>query len=154
GRVEMDGVRQFKSLAERNVGLVPVRDVGLDRGRLCYYYTMPLADDVKGNATIRDPGDYEPMTLRKCWEMHRPLPTDRVLAIALHVLPSLHALHEAGFVHRDVKPGNIVMVEGTWRLCDVGLLDRRDRIRCNSGTPGFLPPEGAIDRRADVYAIG
>src|SRR5262249_4273659 len=53
GRVEMDGIQRYRGLADNHTGLVPVRDVALDSGRRCYYYTMPLADDVRGKAVVR-----------------------------------------------------------------------------------------------------
>jgi DNA-directed RNA polymerase specialized sigma24 family protein len=115
---------------------------------------MPLADDVQGKAILRDADDYEAMTLQRCCVMHRPLPLDRVIAVGLNILPSLHALHEAGFIHRDVKPPNVVLIGGLWKLCDMGLVARRDQIAGNSGTPWFMPPEGVKDRRADLYAFG
>jgi RNA polymerase sigma-70 factor, ECF subfamily len=153
GTIEMGGIRLYKTLAENHTGLIPVNEFGHVPSS-CYFYTMPLADDVRGKAIVREADEYEAMTLQRCCDMHRPLPIDRALAVALHLLPSLHALHEAGFVHRDVKPGNVVLVGGTWKLCDMGLLARRDQIIGNSGTTWFMPPEGVKDRRADLYAFG
>jgi carbon storage regulator CsrA len=153
GYIEMKGIRSYMSLAETHLGLVPVEAIGRIHGQ-CYYYTMPLADDVQGKAVVREADEYEPMTLHRYRELHRPLPIDRILGVALHLLPSMYALHEAGLVHRDVKPANVVLVRGTWKLCDMGLTERRDKIVVNSGTRFFMPPEGVKDRRADLYAFG
>jgi serine/threonine protein kinase len=153
GRMELEGVRRYKMVADRQDGLVPIQEVGSIPGK-GFYYTMPLADDVSGWAVVRDAAEYEAMTLQRYCEMHRPLPIDRVLSVALQLLPSLHALHEAGLVHRDIKPANIVRIEGAWKCCDVGLVARRDEIASNCGTHGFVPPEGVRDRRADLFALG
>jgi RNA polymerase sigma factor (sigma-70 family) len=153
GAIEREGVRRYKTLANSHPGLVPINDFG-EVENLCYYYAMPLADDVKGLAPLRDPDQYEPLTLDQYWKLHKPLPLDKVLTVARHLLRALQDLHEAGLVHRDVKPGNVVMMDGVWKLTDVSLLIRRDEIRGNSGTPWFVPPEGNKDRRADLYALG
>jgi WD40 repeat protein/serine/threonine protein kinase len=79
-----------------------------------------------------------------------------------------HALHEAGVVHRDIKPGNVVVdASGSQAvLMDLGLAQLADdvegrltRTRQFVGTLRYASPEqvlsaGALDRRSDVYSLG
>jgi len=96
----------------------------------------------------------------------RRLPVDEVLDIARQVAQALCEAHQLGFVHRDVKPNNI-MVErlpgGTRfvRILDFGFVHTLGRDRDPNrfeGTVGYSAPEqltgAAIDHRADIYALG
>ncbi len=105
-----------------------------------YYYVMPLADDAKGSATVRLPEQYEPMTLERHLERRGLLPIDEVLRIAQDLLSALSRLHDAGGVHCDVKPANVLMMQGAWVLGDPGLMCASDSPSFECGTPGFWPP--------------
>jgi len=91
-----------------------------------------------------------------------------VVSLLRQTAEAAHALHEAGVVHRDIKPGNIMLTaDGTHAiLMDLGvaqLADEADgrltRTRQFVGTLRYASPEqvlaaGALDRRSDVYALG
>ncbi|MEV6112697.1 serine/threonine-protein kinase [Streptomyces sp. NPDC052109] len=96
-----------------------------------------------------------------------PLPVDHALALTAEAARAAAALHEAGIVHRDIKPTNVLLhtaPDGTRRvlLADLGLaksLAQASVLTLAAGSAGYQPPEQAepgagIDERADVYSLG
>lgn len=91
------------------------------------------------------------------------LPENEVLSIASQVAAGLQAAKQAGMIHRDVKPGNILIdQDGRARLLDFGLAlitqDGRAQAEEVWATPYYVPPEalerGIEDFRSDIYAFG
>ena len=94
-----------------------------------------------------------------------PLPTEEVLRVGIQAATGLAAAHAQGLVHRDVKPANIMLEEGTGRvkLTDFGLAHAADDASVTmtwqvSGTPSFMSPEQArgerVDARGDLFSLG
>ncbi len=106
-----------------------------------------------GNARL-DVDNYTPHTLRADLAKGR-LPAAKVLEIGLALSEALSHLHSNGLVHRgDVKPSNVIFVNGRPKLADIGLVtDASDQ--CSIvGTEGYLPPEGPGTPQADIFALG
>jgi serine/threonine-protein kinase len=95
------------------------------------------------------------------------LPPDEATKVVLQVTHGLKHAHEQGFIHRDIKPDNmIVSREGVAKILDMGLsknIDETQTFRTVTGmalgTPHYIAPEQAraekgIDGRADIYSLG
>ncbi len=93
-----------------------------------------------------------------------PLPPDAVARLGRQVADALTAAHEVGMVHRDIKPGNVLLGEGgVVKVTDFGIARAVDDVTITSagmmaGTPAYLAPEVArgadADFRSDVYSLG
>src|SRR5918995_4880018 len=96
-----------------------------------------------------------------------PLPLDEAVRITRDVADALSFAHGQGVVHRDIKPGNILLAEGHAVVADFGIAgalstaggDRLTESGLLLGTPAYMSPEQAggqpdVDARADIYALG
>jgi uncharacterized repeat protein (TIGR03803 family) len=105
-----------------------------------------------------------------------PLPASEVLRIAIQIAEALDYAHRQGVIHRDLKPGNIMLTARGAKLVDFGLArwrdaddpaagtggESRDPSRTQAGavlgTPQYMAPEqiarGKVDARADIFALG
>ena len=95
-----------------------------------------------------------------------PMPLGAALRMLAQCADGLQAIHEAGMVHRDIKPQNIFLDDhGRAKLGDLGLArhadgdDRMTMTGVGMGTPAFMSPEQAegaadLDIRSDIHALG
>lgn len=134
----------------RHPHLLDIQHVGRTADAL--FYLMDPADDVSGKPAANDPS-YRPATLGLRLEQGA-LPADECLRCARQLAAGLAHLHTAGMVHRDVKPSNCLFVGRELKLADFGLLTVASSQLSRLGTVRYMPPDGRMDLRADVYAAG
>jgi eukaryotic-like serine/threonine-protein kinase len=97
-------------------------------------------------------------------ERDKILPATKVLHIVAQTAQALHAAHQAGLVHRDIKPGNLLITpDGTVKITDFGIARLADQVPLTAtgqvmGTVQYLAPEQAGGKPAspltDVYSLG
>ncbi len=130
--------------------ILPLYDSGDAAGFL--FYVMPF---VEGES------------LRNRLDRERQLPVDDAVRIAREVADALAYAHSHDVVHRDIKPGNILLESGHAVVADFGIAraitsaggDRLTGTGLAVGTPVYMSPEQAagdsqIDGRSDIYALG
>ncbi len=130
--------------------ILPLHDSGEAEGLL--YYVMPYA---------------EGESLRQRLDREKQLAVDESVRIAVEVADGLDYAHQKGVVHRDIKPGNILLSARHAVIADFGIaraieVARADRVTSTGlgvGTPLYASPEQAtaqetLDGRTDIYSLG
>ncbi|MFF3450776.1 protein kinase [Streptomyces sp. NPDC002667] len=99
-------------------------------------------------------------------QQHGAMPADKALKITADVLAALEISHEMGLVHRDIKPGNVMMTKrNVVKVMDFGIaramqsgVTSMTQTGMVVGTPQYLSPEQAlgrgVDARSDLYSVG
>lgn len=132
---------------------VQIFDFGIaDSG--VFYYVMELLDG---------------LTLDQFVKEHGPVPAERTVHILMQICDALADAHDRGLIHRDMKPGNVMLcrrgLEADFvKVLDFGMVhEKKTGTRLTgehsfAGTAGYIAPEAArgdsIDGRADLYALG
>lgn len=150
---ELSGIRRFEPISRSHEGFIDVLQVGIDEARGFFYYVMELGDDQADGQNICVE-TYAPKTLAKLVSERRTLSWQECLELGLALSLALGELHKHGLVHRDVKPSNIIFVNGVPKLADIGLVADVGEACSYVGTEGFIPPEGPGQPQADVYGLG
>ncbi|MDQ3120639.1 MAG: protein kinase [Verrucomicrobiota bacterium] len=147
-------VKRFRLEAEaaarlEHPGIVPIYEVG-ERDGSCYF-SMKLVEGGQLDEVVR----------------REPMPLRRAVEIAVKLARTVHYAHEHGILHRDIKPGNVLLDRnGDAHLTDFGLakLVETESAVTNTfdvlGTPSYMAPEQAAGKTkeltaaADVYGLG
>ncbi|HET7600299.1 MAG TPA: serine/threonine-protein kinase, partial [Gemmatimonadales bacterium] len=129
--------------------ILSVHDSGEAGGLL--YFVMPYVEGESLRARLAREG---------------PLPLEDALRIAREVADALAYAHSQGVVHRDIKPGNILLVGGHAVVADFGIAvatgaqsESLTELGFAIGTPAYMSPEQAegrapVDGRSDLYSLG
>jgi tRNA A-37 threonylcarbamoyl transferase component Bud32 len=133
---------------------------------LTHPHVLPLFDSGEVDGLLFYVMPYvEGESLRQRLDRDRQLPIDEAIRITRDVSEALDHAHRHGLIHRDIKPGNILLEEGHAVVTDFGIARAiseagRDKVTATGmavGTPAYMSPEQAagdeIDERSDVYAL-
>ena len=144
-----------------------LREIGI-AARLSHPHLVPLIDSGDAGGLLYYVSAYMPGgSLRERLRREGPLSVRDTLRIAEEVSTALDYAHRAGFVHRDVKPENILFADGHALLADFGVArvifgeGAEDQVTAAGlaiGTPEYMSPEQAsgdrdVDGRADIYSL-
>lgn len=145
--------REARTVAQlHHPNIIQVYNIGLTQeGRP--YIAMQFVD----GGSLRD-------VLRDLGQQGKLMPTAQALAIIRQMADALSEAHQAGIVHRDIKPNNILLrTDGTPVLVDLGIAavqsgPKITRTGSLIGTPHYMAPEQArgqaTDARSDIYSLG
>ena len=132
----------------------------IDHPNLCTIYTVETAPD---GSLLLIMAYYRGQTLSELI-LRGPVDVPRIRDIARQAASGLHAAHMSGIVHRDIKPGNIFLLNsGTVKILDFGLSRFVHQQQFTAphkvmGTLAYMPPEqlagDPVDYRADIWALG
>ncbi|MCX4730972.1 protein kinase [Streptomyces sp. NBC_01363] len=150
--------REAQAVAKlQHTNIVSVFDTGEDElgGALMPYIVMEYVE-----------GQPLGSVLQADIQHHGAMPADRALKVTSDVLAALDTSHEMGLVHRDIKPGNVMMTKrGVVKVMDFGIaramqsgVTSMTQTGMVVGTPQYLSPEQAlgrgVDARSDLYSVG
>lgn len=123
-----------------------VHEIGEDEGQT--FIVMPCVDGYGLADRLKD----------------GPLPVDEALDIAIQVGRGMAKAHKNDIVHRDIKPGNILITEDRhvkivdFGLAKLGSMSKMTMVGTTMGTAGYMSPEqargGEVDSRSDIWALG
>jgi eukaryotic-like serine/threonine-protein kinase len=150
--------REFRSLADtKHRNLVSLYEL-VSEGSL-WFFTMEYVPGLPFDQAL---AAYAAKPDNPSAQVQEPDPP-RVLSSVQQLCSGVHAMHEAGCIHRDLKPTNVlVTAEGRVVILDFGLAKQRGSATISvdgfSGTPAYMAPEQALERpsmpSADWYAVG
>ena len=148
---ELQGITSYMKHSGNSPYLLPVYHVGIEQNEL--YLLMAAADP------LTDSSCYLPDTLARRLQIDGKIPPAEALEIIKKIASAVKSLHAGKLIHRDIKPDNVIFVNGEPMLSDPGLICSTERTISLAGTLGFLPPEcfygtESNTTQSDIYALG
>jgi serine/threonine protein kinase len=157
---ELKGIQRYQPFSDKHPGLLRVDYVSEKKSPGYFFYVMELGDALKAGWE-RKPTTYKPRDLvsERNRARGQKLSVRECVHIGLVLADALEFLHRQGLTHRDIKPQNVIFVDGRPKLADMGLIAEirpPDQTRTYVGTPGYMPPPPELPGtpQADIYALG
>jgi len=147
--VRFQQVREALKGISVEVGLLPVLDYGLEPVHGIAWEELPLADSVDSKPVEFE--NYSPVTV----SMSAAGTTVGAAKMALPVVQALTFLHHRGLAHGDVKPANLLQLQGRWVLADFDtVVAVHEVVAITVSTEGYCPPGTSEGSGRDLYALG
>ena len=146
---ELRGARLYSAIP-RTSGLVCMKE--LVEEPWGFYSVMDLADHEFDGEPSED--TYRPKTLASILGGVKALSLDESVKLGIALAKGLETLQRHHLLHRDIKPGNVIYVDGRPVLSDPGLIVEESEAASLVGTPGYVPPENFTAAVGDIYSLG
>jgi len=151
--VECHAVERLRRLRHDCESLIKIDRVEDHSQNGFIFYTMPLADAANGGQCVA-PEKYKPRTLAHELKMLGHLPVKDCISVAKRVLEALKVLHSNNYMHGDVKPGNVIYLNGSPVLADIGLVAPDGDDPAQTGTEAYMSPDSEKTHASDLYSVG
>lgn len=137
---ELSALKLYNKIKDKIPNLIPI--LGIKINNLEISYIMPLADGL----TETDPSfsEWRPKTLTKLvaqrYKNGGTFNANDALNVFSPIFKAVEALNNEGIAHRDIKPDNILFLNGKPFLSDIGSMEEDSRGMSSAGTPTYTPP--------------
>ena len=150
---EFSTLESYVSVSQSHAHLLPLQEVR--RQPEFFYAVMAIADDQESGRQI-NPRQYNPKSLAREIGRHGRLSAENSLQLGLNLVEAVQHLHRENLVHANIKPSNILYVEGDPRLGEIGqaVVVSRTSEGATSTGDSYAPPEGNDSPVSDLYSLG
>ena len=153
---EFEAIRRYSKKQISHPSLIQILHLDFLEKETGFFYVMPIADDIRNGSDIHAQ-TYHAKTLARILERNGDLDLFRWIETSEKLIEALAVMHQNGLIHRDIKPDNVLFVEGRPCIADIGIavttagsLEEQTAV----GSAIYMPQDGIGLASGDVYAMG